>query len=713
MGENRHGCRSPHGLIVGVLLTATSALAAANIADAQVHLDGGGQHVTASLIGETRNIVPGRQLHLALRQQIQPGWHTYWSNPGESGLPTTIDWSLPQEFHAGPILWPTPERFTAGPVVGYGYKDEVLLPVMIEVPAGLRPGSSVTLSAHASWLACSDICIPEDAELSISVPVGAVLEPDPNWTQAFASTRAQTPTANPFPALATGSKDELTLRVATGDATRLQNVIFFPADANVIDDGAPQSIVANSQGLALTLRRDKTKSPPTVLNGVLIFHDLAAQAGGGSGAILISAPIGSAAPDAYTGLGLIAAILLALAGGIVLNLMPCVLPVLSIKVLALVQHSRSTPREMRLQGIAYAAGVLVSFAMIAGALIALRAAGAEIGWGFQLQSPIFVTLMIYLLFAVGLNLSGVFSIGSRLTRVGSDLASREGYAGAFLTGTLATLVATPCTAPFMAAAVGYAVTQPWYISLAVLEAIGLGLAFPYLVIAFSPRARRLLPRPGIWMLRLKQILAFPVYSTVVWLVFVLSQQAGASGTTAALAGLVLIAFAAWLYDAVCLSEGQWRSWGVGLSTLAVAGAFALLYLIDDGSPSHASPTAAKEGLDWQPFNQARLDALRVEGRPIFIDFTAAWCITCKVNERIALADPVVVKAFVNGGVAALRADWTRRDAGITRVLEANGRAGVPLYLFYPKPAASGERKPPIVLPQFLTAASILHEMRED
>jgi thiol:disulfide interchange protein len=390
-----------------------------------------------------------------------------------------------------------------------------------------------------------------------------------------------------------------------------------------------------------------------------------------------------------------------------------VLPVLSIKVLALVQHSQSTPREMRLQGIAYAAGVLVSFAMIAGALIGLRAAGAEIGWGFQLQSPIFVTLMIYLLFAVGLNLSGVFSIGSRLSGVGSDLALREGYAGAFFTGTLATLVATPCTAPFMAAAIGYAVTQPWYISLVVLEAIGLGLALPYLVVAFSPRARRLLPRPGIWMLRLKQILAFPVYGTAVWLMFVLSQQAGASGTTAALAGLVLIAFAAWIYDAVCVSEGQWRSWGVGLSTLAVAGSFALLYLIDDGGPSQASPGAAKAGLDWQPFSQSRFDALRVEGRPIFIDFTAAWCITCKVNERIALADPAVVKAFADGGVAALKADWTRQDAGITRLLEANGRAGVPLYLFYARPAAAGERKPPIVLPQVLTAASVLREIRED
>jgi thiol:disulfide interchange protein len=697
-------------LLAGVTLAVTSVLA--TIAVAQVST-AGARHVTASLIGETRTVASGRPLHLAVRQQIQPGWHTYWSNPGESGLPTTIDWSLPQDFKAGPILWPTPERFVVGPVVGYGYEDEVLLPVDIEVPAGLQPGSGTTLYAHASWLACSDICIPEEADLSISLVVGTALEPDSKWADAFTAARTRIPTSNPFSTTATRSGDELRLRIATGDATRLQDVTFFPADSNVVDDGAPQSVAANSEGLVLTLRRDTSQALPSVLNGVVAFHDLAAQAGGVSNAILISTRIDSEAPDSYSGPGLMAALLLAVAGGIVLNLMPCVLPVLFIKVLALVQHSRSTPRQMRLQGIAYAAGVLVSFAIIGGALVGLRAAGAVIGWGFQLQSPIFVTLMIYLLFAVGLNLSGVFSVGSRITGVGSGLALQEGYGGSFFTGALATLVATPCTAPFMAAAVGYAITQPWYISIAVLEAIGLGLALPYLVISFSPSARRLLPKPGIWMVRLKEILAFPVYATAVWLLYVLSQQGGALGTTAALAGLVLIAFAAWLYDAVGSSEGQWRRLGVGLSALAVVGAFALVSLVDDGGPSNDSRAAVGENLDWQAFSQAKFDALRAEGRPIFIDFTAAWCITCKVNERIALADPAVVKAFADSGVAALRADWTRQDASITRLLEANGRAGVPLYLFYSRQAATGERKPPIILPQLLTAALILHEIQED
>jgi thiol:disulfide interchange protein len=669
-----------------------------------------GPHVTASLIAETRNVVAGQPLHVALRQQIQPGWHTYWSNPGESGLSTMIDWTLPRGFKAQPISWPLPERFTAGPVVGYGYRHDVVLPVTIDVPADLPPGTDVTLSAHASWLACSDICVPEEANLSLPLPVGTALAPDAEWVAAFATARARIPTSNPFTTTATAATDELTLRIATGDATRLRSIIFFPADADVIDDEAAQSIVANTEGLVVRLRRDKTKPLPATLDGVLAFTDQAAQGGDVSGAISISAPIAATASTEYAPLALLTAVMLAFAGGVILNLMPCVLPVLSIKVLALARHSHSTPREMRLQGLAYAAGVLASFGVIGGALIALRAGGAEIGWGFQLQSPMFVALMIYLLFAVGLSLSGVFEIGGKLTAVGGDLASREGYTGSFFTGALATLVATPCTGPFMAASIGYAVTQPWYVSLAVLEAVGAGLAFPYVVIAFSPRARGALPKPGMWMVRLKEILAFPVYGTAVWLMYVLSQQVDASGTTIALMGLVLIAFSAWFYNAVYLSDGQWRRWGIGLSTLGVVGALALLALIGGGT---AAPIAAKEIDGWQPFSQSRLETLRAEGRPVFVDFTAAWCITCKVNERIALADASVVKAFADRRVAALKADWTRQNADITRILEANGRAGVPLYLFYPKPGAKGERKPPIVLPQLLTAASILNEVRQE
>jgi thiol:disulfide interchange protein DsbD len=361
--------------------------------------------------------------------------------------------------------------------------------------------------------------------------------------------------------------------------------------------------------------------------------------------------------------------------------------------------------------VAYGAGVLISFAAIAAALIGFRAAGAEIGWGFQLQSPVFVAVMIYVLFAVGLNLSGVFSFGERIAGVAGELGSREHYSGSFLTGALATLIATPCTAPFMAAALGYAITQPWYRSLAIFEAVGLGLAFPYLAIAFSPGLRRFLPKPGLWMLRLKQFLAFPIYGTAVWLSFVLAEEAGELVAAAASAGLVLIAFAAWLYESARLSEHRSRWWAMGLSALSGIGAVALLYLTDTDRPSGPMATVADAGLVWLPFDPGKVEELQAQGRPVFVDFTAEWCITCKLNERVALADSAVRKAFADNGVAALRADWTRQNPGITRMLEANGRAGVPLYLFYPRPGPDGGRPRAIVLPQILTAETILREIR--
>jgi len=669
------------------------------------------RHVKASLIAQTQNIVAGQPLRLALRQQIEPGWHTYWSNPGESGLPTTIDWRLPQGFKEGAVRWPTPERFRYGPVVGYGYRDEVLLPVTIDVPPDLHPGTTVTISALASWLVCSETCIPEDAELSIALPVGAMAEADQRWAGSFASTFARMPAPNPFHATVEAIGDQFSLRIATGDATHLREVEFFPLDQGVIDDEAPQRVIANAEGLTVMLERDRAKPPAAALNGVLVFADSSVAAGGATTAIQIVEPVDRAPAGAFAGLGIFAALLLAFAGGIILNLMPCVLPVLSIKVFALVQHSHAASAQVRMHGVAYAAGVLVSFAAIAAALMGLRAAGAGIGWGFQLQSPLFVALMIYILFAVGLNLSGAFSFGFQLAGVGSDLQSRPGYAGSFFTGALATVVATPCTAPFMASAIGFAVTQPWHVSFAVFEALGLGLAFPFLLATAVPGMHRFLPKPGIWMVRLKQFLAFPVYATAVWLVYVLSEEAGESAASAVLAGAVMIAFAAWLYDAAWSSGGALHRWAVAVSAATALGAFALLGLVTEADSQRPTPTAADPY--WQPFSRARLDELRAGGMPVFVDFTAAWCITCKVNERIVLGDAAVRKALLDAGVATLRADWTRQDPEITRELEANGRLGVPLYLFYPKPKLGGNRPSPIVLPQILSMDSLLREVRDN
>jgi len=673
-----------------------------------------GRHVAASLVAETQSVVPGRPLQVALRQQIESGWHTYWSNPGDSGLPTTIEWTLPPGFAAGPIAWPTPKRISYGPVVDYGYENEILLPVTIEVPANLQSGAEVVLSAHASWLVCADTCIPEDTTVSLTLPAGIEAGTDPYWAERFASTRAHTPLPNPFPTTVTVAGDAVTLHVAAGDAARLRDVTFFPAAPDLIDDEAPQAATAGTQGLTLTLHASAVKAPPPRLDGILVFRDSAAQTETEPQALVISAAVEPAAGPAAD-LGFIWAALLAFVGGVLLNLMPCVLPVLSIKAFGLVEHAQAAPRMVRLQGLSYTAGVLLSFAGIAAALIAFRAAGAEIGWGFQLQSPLFVALMLYVLFAVGLNLSGVFSLGARTAAAAGELASHPRYAGSFLTGALATLVATPCTAPFMAAAVGYAIAQPWYQSLAIFEALALGLASPYLAIAFSPRLRRFLPKPGLWMVRLKQALAFPVYATAVWLSFVLAQEAGELAAAAALGGLVLIAFAAWLYEATRGDARRWRSIGGGLAVAAIVGALALLYPTQAPyqAPYRAAAASATDqtGLAWQPFSPARIDELQAQGRAVFVDFTADWCITCKLNERVALADGAVLKAFADNEVALLRADWTRQDPLITRQLEANGRAGVPLYLFYPRPGASGQRQAPVVLPQILTAASVLREIR--
>jgi thiol:disulfide interchange protein DsbD len=401
------------------------------------------------------------------------------------------------------------------------------------------------------------------------------------------------------------------------------------------------------------------------------------------------------------------AIALAFAGGLVLNLMPCVLPVLSVKALGLVQHASGRPSALRAHGLAYAAGVLGSFAIVAGALIALRTGGEQVGWGFQLQSPAFVTLLAWLFFAVALSFSGAIVVSGRFAGAGQALAARSGYVGSFAAGALATVAATPCTAPFMGAAVGFAVTQPWAIALLVFEALGLGLAAPYLLLSFVPAWSRFLPKPGAWMTRLKQLLAFPLYASVAWLVWVVSQQAGPHGVGAALAGLVLIAFASWLHGALGGVRAIWRrtaTWAVAaLLPVLIVGIVALGPL--GAGTQSPEPEATVGGLGWEPFSPERLDALRASGKPVFVNVTAAWCVTCLVNERVALRSAAVADAFAKKGVVALRADWTNRDPAISRMLGSLGRNGVPLYVLYPSGARAGA--PPSLLPQILTEGAVI------
>jgi thiol:disulfide interchange protein DsbD len=671
--------------------------------------------VRVELVSEVRAIAPGQTFWVALYQRIAPGWHTYWLNPGDSGEPPRIEWALPSGFTAGEITWPFPERIPVGPAMTYGYSGEIVLPIPVTAPAGLAPGAHVTLRGQASWLVCEKTCIPEEAPIALTFPVVGSAPPlDPRGAALIAAARQTVPTPSPWPAFFVATREDVTLTVSAPGlmAERISDVWFYPARWGAIDLAAPQRTRIDATGIRLDVARGAlVEEVAAPIDGVLVVAERL-EGGIARHAFSVTAPPRSVGGDRDAALmSLLRAIVLALAGGLVLNLMPCVLPVLSVKALGLVQHSSGRPALPRAHGLAYAAGVLVSFAVVAGALIALRAGGEQLGWGFQLQSPAFVTLLAWLFFTVALSFSGVIVVGGRFAGAGQALAARSGYVGSFAAGALATVAATPCTAPFMGAAVGFAVTQPWPIALLVFEALGLGLALPYLVLALVPAWSRVLPKAGPWMERLKQFLAFPLYASAAWLVWVVSQQAGSHGVGAALAGIVLIAFASWLHQALGGVRALWRR----TATLTVAALLPALIVgiialgpLGAGTRSPAPGVAAASGVGWEPFSPERLAALRASGKPVFVNFTAAWCVTCLVNERVALRSAAVADVFAKKGVVALKADWTTRDPVISQVLGSLGRSGVPLYVLYPPGAAAGPGTgTPTVLPQILTEGAVI------
>jgi DsbC/DsbD-like thiol-disulfide interchange protein/cytochrome c biogenesis protein CcdA len=517
-------------------------------------------HVEARLISESERLVPGGTHWVALRLRMQPGWHTYWENPGDAGLATTLDWRLPAGFEAGPVHWSHPERFTLEHLVNYGYSGETWLLTAIDVPDSLVAGEEVDLELEAGWLACAEVCIPERGEFRLSLPVDAApgAPPDPRFVDDFATARSRLPVPSPWAARYQAEGERFLLAVAAAELEPggLREVAFYPRASGIVDHSAPQEARADAEGLLVAMTRSGLAGAgpaPGPLEGVLVVtrHDgverayaLSADPDAHGTLVFAGIPIGG--DGAGAALGLLVALALAFAGGLLLNLMPCVLPVVSIKAMALLRHGGDRG-ALRLHGLVFTAGVLVSFAVVAAVLIAIRAAGVHVGWGFQLQSPIFVTVLAYVIFALGLVLSGVLPVGGRIMGIGSGLADRGGAGGTFFTGVLAVVVATPCTAPFMGAAMGFALTQPWWISLAVFQALALGMALPYLAIGLRPSLARWLPRPGAWMVTLRQALAFPLYATVVWLVWVVSRQAGPEGVAAALSGILLVGFAAWWF----------------------------------------------------------------------------------------------------------------------------------------------------------------------
>ena len=662
--------------------------------------------VESRLVAETASIRPGEPFWIALHQRIAPGWHTYWRNPGDSGEPVTLEWTLPSGVVVDDIAWPVPERLPVGPVMSFGFSREVLLPMRVTPPADLRPGDRVELRAQASWLVCADICIPEESPVSLALPVMAETPaPDPQWGPAVSAVRHALPQPSPWPASFSFTRDTVTLTVAAPGLSRdrITDVAFFPYEWGPIAHAGAQERQVTPSGLVLTMPRGPLPDAVTrPIEGVLLVTE---RLDGGPSRQALVVRAEPTLGNGVTWSAVASAVGLAMLGGLILNLMPCVLPLLSVKALSLMAHAAGTPAVRRRHGLAYTAGVLLAFGVVGGVLLALRAAGEQIGWGFHLQSPAFVTLLAYVLFAMALSLSGVVVIGGGLATLSGGVAARSGYRGSFLAGLLATVVATPCTAPFMAGALGYAVTQPAPVAFAVFEALGLGLALPYLLLSVVPGWTRLVPRPGRWMLILERVLAWPLYATVAWLVWVLSRQTGPLALAACLAGLVLIAFAAWLYEATRHATSVRRVVSRGLTAASVVLAVALTQLM----PGAAARTDPAERVRGERYTTARLVELRAQGTPVFVNVTAAWCITCLVNERLVLRAPAVTDGFARKGVIHLTADWTNRDPEISQMLASFDRNGVPLYLLYPG-SGRGVSERPTVLPQILTERVVLDSL---
>lgn len=664
------------------------------------------ENVTARLLSERIALVPGRTAWLALHFEIRAGWHTYWLNPGDAGEKTEIVWSLPPGFAAGEIQWPAPQRLVEpGNIAVYGYTGTATHLVPVTVPADAKPGERITVAAEARWLVCEKICVPEEGKFSLTLPVqaappGGDVPVDGRAADLFETARAALPKPSPWPARFALSGKVLTLHLegAALDPSRIVSIEFFPTATGAVTAAASQSVRHGAKGFVLSVEATSKTAALKTIDGVLVIKEKLDDRTVTQVFALAAAPGAAAESGSGAALSLGLALLMALAGGIILNLMPCVFPVLSIKALSFAAHGGGRMGKL---GLAYTAGVLSLFAVIGALLVGLQAAGAEIGWGFQLQEPLFVMLMAYLMFAIGLNLSGLFEVGGAFAGMGSKLAARDGLAGAFFTGALAAVVATPCTAPFMGAAIGYAVAQPAPVALAIVLTLGLGMALPFLALSVSPGLLRRLPKPGPWMVRFRQLLAFPMYATAAWLAWVLSLQAGDGALLAALAGAVLIAFGLWLWQGARHGAGRGRAAAMALAVLALAGAGGLTLWAERGE---AAPHSATADARWAAFDVAKLEALRREGRPVFVNFTAAWCVTCLVNEKMVLRSEAVWAAMKKKGVVAMKADWTRRDAAITRALAGLGRNGVPVYALY------SPGTPPALLPQILTEQGVLAEL---
>ena len=662
------------------------------------------QHLTAELTSVGPAIAPGGTLQVGLVLTLEDKWHVYWKNAGDSGEPPRITWTLPKGITAGPMQFPIPNRLPLGPLMDFGYEDAVAFPVEISAAKDVRPGP-VHLDARIDWLVCREVCIPGKAHLGLDLNIvpNAPATGEPVGALGEALKSLPLPLPERMHLTVNGGKTEFVFTLLTGD--KETDGEFYPFDQDQVSNAADQISEPIQGGLRLRVQRaaELTKLPKEIHGLIKLSadqaYDMTAPVVPGEVEPLAGPGDTGAAARKTTAIG---AIGLAFLGGIILNLMPCVFPVLFLKGLALVQSSEDERGRMRAHGLVYTLGILVSFWVIVGVLLALRAGGSQAGWGFQLQSPTFLAVLALGLFFFSLSLAGQFDLGLSFMSAGDSLTRKQGYTGSFFTGVLATVVATPCTAPLMGAAIGFALAQPTGITFAVFTALGLGLAFPYLLLTLQPAWTRLLPRPGAWMETLKQLTAVPLFATVIWLTWVYGRLYSGGGAATGqgsdhiarlLAGFLLLAIAGWVL-------ARWPARGGAAIGALVIGAFAF------ATPLY---TPKDTTLSWQPYTAASLDAARAAGQPVFIDFTAAWCLSCQVNERLVLKSAEVQREFRAHKVVLIRADWTQYDPAITQQLASVGRSGVPTYVLYS--AGSGGKAD--VLPELLTKDTVLEALKRD
>lgn len=675
-----------------------------------------------AMVPEQTTLMPGGTVWLALDIELAPGWHTYWQNPGDSGLPTHISWILPEGFTAGEPLYPVPERQPFGPIINYGFDHRTTILWPITAADELSLGETYYVAGQVDYLVCAEICIPAQDSFDLAFTyTGAAPLIDATMAPFFDEARAALPQPLPVEAqvVPLDDSDDLILRIPAfvDGVDKLTDWYFFPTHEKLIDHGVAQEVVFNKDQQMVMIRlpapmnMERAGPRPDVIDGVVAMVD------GSSGTPIrlgfeVSAPlIGAGASNTATGviwegvnqtagdldISLLGLVAMAFLGGILLNLMPCVFPVLALKLFGLVRHGvEGDAGHLRRQGLFYALGVVGTMVLLGGAVLGLRAAGAAIGWGFQLQSPVFVGGLTILFFSLGLAMLGLVRLPAMLAGVGQTLTRRHDVMGSFSTGVLAVIAASPCTAPFMATAIGAALLLPTAAALAIFAGLGLGMALPLALLCFVPALAARLPKPGRWMETLQQFLAFPLFATALWLIFVIAQQLGPVGMVVILSGLLAVSFAVWLARLDGLRQPVALGIGLGLSILALGGLSQL--------PSMAgTPSEVEVEIAWEPYSPARLKAALANQQPVFIDATAAWCITCLVNERVVFTDPDVIEMFHDQRILYLRADWTNRDPVVTALLEKFGRIGLPLYVVY-RP----DRDQPQVLPQILSPQTVIN-----